>query len=121
MPKRFPEEFKGDALAIARRRTVPIEEVAADFKHLDLDAAPMDPPGRHRRRHQGRPDERRAGRDRGAAAQDPSPRDGERDPAASSRLLRPTSAPKMRFPVVLDLAADDFPVTVTCGVLAFSI
>jgi hypothetical protein len=27
----------------------------------------------------------------------------------------------MRFPVVLDLAADDFPVTVTCGVLAFSI
>jgi transposase-like protein len=31
MPKRFPEEFKRDVVAVARRRTVPIEEVAADF------------------------------------------------------------------------------------------
>jgi len=31
MPKRFPAEFKRDVVAVARRRTVPIEEVAADF------------------------------------------------------------------------------------------
>jgi transposase len=31
MPKRFPEDFKRDVVAVARRRTVPLEEVAADF------------------------------------------------------------------------------------------
>jgi transposase len=31
MPKKFPEEFKRDVVAVARRRTVPIAEVAADF------------------------------------------------------------------------------------------
>ena len=31
MPKRFPAEFKRDVVAIARRCSVPIEEVAADF------------------------------------------------------------------------------------------
>jgi len=31
MPKWFPAEFKRDVVAVARRRTVPIEEVAADF------------------------------------------------------------------------------------------
>ena len=31
MPKRFPAEFKRDVVAVARRRTVPLEEVAADF------------------------------------------------------------------------------------------
>lgn len=31
MPKRFPPEFKRDVVAVARRRSVPLEEVAADF------------------------------------------------------------------------------------------
>jgi transposase len=31
MPKRFPEEFKRDVVAVARRRTGPLAEVAADF------------------------------------------------------------------------------------------
>lgn len=31
MPKRFPDDFKRDVVAVARRRTVPLEEVAADF------------------------------------------------------------------------------------------
>jgi len=31
MPKRFPEEFKRDVVAVARRRQVPLQEVAADF------------------------------------------------------------------------------------------
>lgn len=31
MPKRFPAEFKRDVVAVARRRTVPLQEVAADF------------------------------------------------------------------------------------------
>jgi transposase len=31
MPRKFPAEFKRDVVAVARRRTVPIEEVAADF------------------------------------------------------------------------------------------
>lgn len=31
MPKRFPEEFKRDVVSVARRRTVPLDEVAADF------------------------------------------------------------------------------------------
>jgi transposase len=31
MPKRFPEEFKRDVVAVARRRQVPLKEIAADF------------------------------------------------------------------------------------------
>ena len=31
MPKKFPPDFKRDVVAVARRRTVPLEEVAADF------------------------------------------------------------------------------------------
>jgi transposase len=31
MPKRFPEEFKRDVVAVARRRTGSLDEVAADF------------------------------------------------------------------------------------------
>lgn len=31
MPKRFPEEFKRDVVAVARRRQVPLREIAADF------------------------------------------------------------------------------------------
>ncbi len=31
MPKKFPEEFKRDVVAVARRGKIPIPEVAADF------------------------------------------------------------------------------------------
>jgi len=31
MPRKFPDEFKRDVVKVARRRTVPLEEVAADF------------------------------------------------------------------------------------------
>ncbi len=30
-PKRFPPEFKHDVVAVARRGTIPVPEVAADF------------------------------------------------------------------------------------------
>ena len=31
MPKKFPPEFKRDVVAVARRREIPVKEVAADF------------------------------------------------------------------------------------------
>lgn len=31
MPRKLPDEFKRDVVKVARRRTVPLEEVAADF------------------------------------------------------------------------------------------
>jgi transposase len=31
MPRKFPPEFKRDVVAVARRDTIPIPEVAADF------------------------------------------------------------------------------------------
>lgn len=31
MPRKFPPEFKRDVVAVARRGTIPIPEVAADF------------------------------------------------------------------------------------------
>lgn len=31
MPRKFPDEFKRDVVKVARRRTVPLEEVASDF------------------------------------------------------------------------------------------
>ncbi len=31
MPRKFPPEFKRDVVTVARKRTVPLEEVAADF------------------------------------------------------------------------------------------
>ena len=31
MPKKFPPEFRRDVVAVAGRRSVPLEEVAADF------------------------------------------------------------------------------------------
>jgi putative transposase len=39
---------------------------------------------------------------------------------AEPPLTLPTTAPKMMFPLVLDLAADNIPVAVTCRVLGFS-
>ena len=41
-------------------------------------------------------------------------------PAPGGRVLRPGDLPKMSYPLVLDLAADKIPVSVTCRVLGFS-
>ena len=83
------------------------------------DRPALDAPGRHRRRDQGRPDHRRTGEVVRSSSQ-PAPRDGERDPAPGGRLLRQGRPPKMNFPLVRDLAAEGFPVRLTCGVLGFS-
>ena len=50
----------------------------------------------------------------------PDARAGERDPAPRGGVLRSGDAPKMRYPLVRDLAADGIPVAVTCRVLGFS-
>ena len=49
-------------------------------------------------------------------AQDEGAGDGERDPQARQRLLRPGErAPEIGFRLVHELAADEFPVAVTMG------
>ena len=121
MPKRFPAEFKRDVVAVARRRTVPLEEVAADF---DISVSTL-----HRWMHQADVDD---GVKDGLTSAEQAEivhlrrenapaRDGERDPAAGGRLLRSGApAKKMTYPLVRELAEDGIPVTVTCGVLKFS-
>ena len=120
MPKKFPPEFKRDVVTVARRGDLSINEVAADFdispesvrrwmRQADIDDGVRDglTTAEQSELVQLRRDEA-------------SPRDGERDPAPRRRVLRQGRAPKMMFPLVLDLAAEGIPVRLTCGVLGFS-
>ena len=66
------------------------------------------------------PDERGVGGAARVEAAQPHARAGERDPAPRGGVLRSGDAPKMMYPLVLDLAADGIPVAVTCRVLGFS-
>src|SRR6476620_7462498 len=87
-------------------------------------SAPVDGPGRRRRRPQGGLEQRRAQRARAAAPGQAGAGDGERDPQAGGRVLRPGErAPKMRFRLVRELACDldrPVPVAVACRVLEVS-
>lgn len=46
--------------------------------------------------------------------------DGQRDAAPRTSAFRFLNASKMTYPLVCDLAAEGFPVRLTCGVLGFS-
>src|SRR6476620_2763300 len=85
-------------------------------------SAPVDGSGRRRRGPQGGLEQRRAQRARAAAPGQAGAGDGERDPQAGGRVLRPGErAPKMRFRLVRELACDlDRPVAVACRVLEVS-
>src|SRR5690606_203611 len=90
------------------------------LRDLDRVGEAVVPPGRHRRRHPRRPDHLGAVRAGPVAPGQASPGDGERDPAPGRGVLRQGRAPKMTYPLVQELAAEGFPVRLTCGVLGFS-
>ena len=46
--------------------------------------------------------------------------DGERDVVPLSGVFRVPAAPEMTHPLIHNLAAEGFPVSLTCGVLGFS-
>ena len=120
MPKAFPLEFRRDVVAVARKGEAPLSQIAKDFGisesclHRWLKLADVDDgarPGRDQQRVRGAA---------GAEEAEPDAGDRERDPAPGGGVLRPGDLPKMRYPLVLDLAADGIPVAVTCRVLGFS-
>ena len=117
MPKKFPQEFKRDVVTVARRGDLSVAEVAVDFgiaeetvrrwmRQADVDDGIKD--GLTSRAGRGCPD----------APHDPSIGDGERDPPTRGGLLRQGCPPKMKFPLVRELAAEGFPVRLTCGFLS---
>ena len=94
MPRRFPGEFKRDVVAVARRFTVPLQEVAADFdigvstlqrwmRQADIDDGVKDgmTSAEQAKIVQLRRDKRRLEM-------------REQDPPASGGLLRPAPTPK---------------------------
>ena len=90
------------------------------LRHRGLDAAALDAPGRHRRRHQGRPHDVPS-RPRSCSSGETSVGSRWRTRSCGGRPpTSPRTTPKMRFPLVRELAADRFPVRLTCGVLGFS-
>ncbi|WP_307090985.1 IS3 family transposase [Rhodococcus sp. SORGH_AS_0301] len=123
MPKAFPEEFRRDVIAVARKGEAPLRQIAKDFGisegclHRWLKIAD---------------------RDDGITSADGSPTSSEsvelREARKRIKMLEQEAEvmrravgylsrdvnPKMIYPLVLDLAADGVPVTVTCRVLGFS-
>ncbi|WP_204868580.1 MULTISPECIES: IS3 family transposase [Nocardiaceae] len=123
MPKAFPEEFRRDVIAVARKGEAPLRQIAKDFGisegclHRWLKIAD---------------------RDDGITPADGSPTSSEsvelREARKRIKMLEQEAEvmrravgylsrdvnPKMIYPLVLDLAADGVPVTVTCRVLGFS-
>src|SRR2546426_6182168 len=118
MPAPKPAEFRRRAVELARRRDKPIAELAKDLGIAEwclrnwLRQAEVDG------RAAGGAEQRRTQRAGRAAPAEPGAGDGGGNPQAGQRLLRPRErAPKMIYPVVGQLAADDIPVAVTCRVL----
>ena len=118
--RRSSPEFKRDVVAVARRGDLSVPEVAVDFgiaeetvrrwmRQADIDDGIKD----------GLTTAEQAEIVQLRRAEAPA-RDGERDPPPGRRLLRQGRAPKMKFPLVRELAAEGFPVRLTCGVLGFS-
>ncbi|MBY6540097.1 IS3 family transposase [Rhodococcus sp. BP-349] len=123
MPKAFPEEFRRDVIAVARKGEAPLRQIAKDFGisegclHRWLKIAD---------------------RDDGITSADGSPTSSEsvelREARKRIKMLEQEAEvmrravgylsrdvnPKMIYPLVLDLAAEGVPVTVTCRVLGFS-
>ena len=115
MPAAKPPEFRRRAVELAQRREKPIAEIAHDLgiaesclrrwmKQDDIDAGRVEGLST---------DKRGAG---AAAPGEPGVGDGDRDPQAGQRLLRPRglSRPKMIYRLVRELAEDaDLRVDVT--------
>jgi len=120
MPKPYPKEFRDDVVRVAGKRDagVTLEQIAADFgihamtlskwlRQAAIDDG--DKPG---------VSTIEAAELRAAKRADQVARAGERGPASGGRVfVAGEPVPKMIFPVVRDLAADEIPVTVTCRVL----
>ncbi|WIB60224.1 IS3 family transposase [Curtobacterium sp. MCLR17_007] len=124
MVKAYPEEFRRDVIAVARKGETSVRQVAKDFGVSESCLARW---------------LRLADRDDGVpAAASPSVKAIEqaelRDAQKRIRLLEQENeilrraaayfaqfaTPKMIYPLVLELAADGVPVAVTCRVLGFS-
>ena len=125
MPAAHPKEFRDDVVAIARRGDAPIAEVAKDFGISDsclrnwLKTADVEDgvrPGTTRQDS----DELRELKRRNRLLEQEN--EVLRRAAAYLSQSEPEAGPKpkMRYPLVLDLAADGIPVAVTCRVLKFS-
>ena len=123
MPKPFPAEFRADVIAVARKGEAPLRQIAKDFGiseaclHRWLKIADREDRGERPGSPAAVEDVRAAAR---SAQADQAPRAGGRGDAPRSRLPGPGRQPKMMYPLVLDLADDGIPVTVTCRVLGFS-
>ncbi|TCC28874.1 IS3 family transposase [Kribbella capetownensis] len=120
MPKAFPEEFRRDVVAVARKGEAPITQIAKDFgisqscltrwlKLADIE------------------DGNRPGVTQQESAELRELKKRNRQLEQENEILRRAAAyfardnqPKMMYPLVLDLAADNIPVAVTCRVLGFS-
>jgi putative transposase len=120
MPKHYPPEFKRDVVAVARTSGPTQEEIAQDFGDLDPLGPALGQAGRRRRRHHQGHDQRRAGRAERVEASQPGARARGRDPASRDRVPCQGRGPRTTYPLVLDLAPEGIPVTVTCRVLGFS-
>ncbi|NDV11034.1 IS3 family transposase [Rhodococcus sp. IEGM 248] len=120
MPKPYPEEFRRDVVAVARKREAPLEQIAKDFgisetclknwlRKADIEDGTR--PGLTRDES----DELREARKRIRLLE----QEAEVMRRAVAYLSRDVN-PKMMFPLVRDLAADGIAVAVTCRVLGFS-
>ncbi|WP_460727709.1 IS3 family transposase [Nocardia heshunensis] len=120
MPKPYPEEFRRDVVAVARKGNAPIKQVAKDFGiseaclHNWLKQADIE-------------DGNKPGLTREESAELRELRKRTKQLEQENEILRRAAAffarelpPKMRFPLVLELAADGFPVAVICRVLGFT-
>ncbi|MFN2594998.1 MAG: IS3 family transposase [Actinomycetota bacterium] len=119
-PKRFPPEFKRDVVSVARRGDLKIAEVAADF---DISAESV----RRWMRQADIDDGVRDGLTTAEQSEMVQLRRDKRRLEMENEILRRAAAyfakdapPKMKFPLVQELAAEGFPVRLTCGVLGFS-
>ncbi|MGP6172523.1 IS3 family transposase [Microbacterium sp. A196] len=120
MPKAFPKEFRNDVVAVARRGEAPISRIAKDFGVSEsclqrwLKIADVE-------------DGIKPGVTQADAAELREAKKRIRLLEQENEILRRAAAylsqgvtPQMMFPLVLDLAADRIPITVTCRVLGFS-
>jgi putative transposase len=119
MPKAFSIEFRNDGVAVARRREAPISQIGKDFGisesclHRWLKMADVE-------------DGVRPGMTAAESAESRELKKRNRLLEQENEILRRAAAffarvaPKMIYPLVLDLADDDIPVAVTCRVLGFS-
>ncbi|MGN6089117.1 MAG: IS3 family transposase [Actinomycetales bacterium] len=120
MPKKYPLEFKRDVVRVARRGDLTVPEVAHDFGVAEESV-------RRWLRQADIDDGVREGQTSAEQSELVALRRDKRRLEMENEILRRAAAyfaasksPKMRFPLVRDLAAEGFPVRLTCGVLGFS-